>query len=44
VVLAHPDHRIAALACIPVAAFAGYWLLRRRGVEVAGSAALSSAG
>ncbi len=35
VVLAHPDHRIAALACIPVAAFAGYWLLRRRGVESA---------
>ena len=39
VALAHPDPRIAALACIPVAGFAGYWLLRRRGVETAGATA-----
>ena len=30
VALAHPDPWIAALACIPVAAFAAYWLVRRR--------------
>ena len=30
VALAHPDPWIAALACIPVAGFAGYWFLRRR--------------
>ncbi len=31
IALAHPDPWIAAAACIPVALFAGYWLLRRRG-------------
>ena len=30
VALAHPDPWIAALACIAVAAFAAYWLVRRR--------------
>ena len=35
VAITHPDPRIAALACIPVAGFAGYWLLRRRGAETA---------
>ena len=30
IALAHPDPWQAALACIPVAAFAAYWLLRRR--------------
>ena len=33
VALAHPDRWIAAAACIPVALFAGYWFLRRRGEE-----------
>jgi hypothetical protein len=33
-VLFHPDERIAALACIPVAGFVGYWILRRRHVPV----------
>ena len=33
VALAHPDQWIAAAACIPVALFAGYWFLRRRGEE-----------
>ena len=31
IALAHPDPWVAAAACIPVALFAGYWLLRRRG-------------
>ena len=31
IALAHSDPLIAAAACIPVALFAGYWLLRRRG-------------
>ena len=39
VALAHPDHRIAALACIPVALFAGYWILRWRDAEAAGATA-----
>ena len=30
IALAHPDPWVAAAACIPVAGFAGYWLLRRR--------------
>ena len=30
VALAHPDPWIATAACIPVAGFAAYWLLRRR--------------
>ena len=30
IALAHPDPWVAAAACIPVALFAGYWLLRRR--------------
>ena len=33
IALAHPDRWIAAAACIPVALFAGYWFLRRRGEE-----------
>ena len=31
IALAHPDPLLAAAACIPVALFAGYWFLRRRG-------------
>ena len=42
VALAHPDPWIAALACIPVAIFAGYWFLRRRGAESAGATATAS--
>jgi TRAP-type uncharacterized transport system fused permease subunit len=30
VVLLHPDRQIAWLACVPVALFVGYWILRRR--------------
>jgi TRAP-type uncharacterized transport system fused permease subunit len=30
VVLLHPDRQLAWLACIPVALFVGYWILRRR--------------
>ena len=33
VVLAHPETWIATLACAPVAMFAGYWWLFRRGAE-----------
>ena len=35
IALAHPDPWQAALACIPVAAFAAYWLLRRRQADSA---------
>ncbi len=42
VALAHPDPWIAALACIPVAIFAGYWFLRRRWAESAGATATAS--
>ena len=31
ITLAHPNPWVAAAACILVALFAGYWLLRRRG-------------
>ena len=31
IALAHPDPWVAAGACVPVALFAGFWLLRRRG-------------
>ena len=31
IALAHPDLWVAAVSCVPVALFAGYWLLRRRG-------------
>jgi TRAP-type uncharacterized transport system fused permease subunit len=30
VVLLHPDRQLAWLACIPIALFVGYWILRRR--------------
>jgi hypothetical protein len=30
VVVFHPDQQIAALACIPIGLFVGYWVLRRR--------------
>jgi TRAP transporter 4TM/12TM fusion protein len=30
VVLLHPDQRIAALCCVPVGLFVGYWVMRRR--------------
>jgi hypothetical protein len=32
VVLMHPSQGVAALACLPVALFVGYWILRRRAV------------
>ena len=31
VVLIHPSETVAALACLPIAAFVGYWILKRRG-------------
>lgn len=34
IVLLYPDKQIAALACIPVAGFVGYWILRRRHAPV----------
>jgi TRAP transporter 4TM/12TM fusion protein len=34
VVLFHPDQQVATIACIPVALFVGYWLLRRRRVPM----------
>jgi TRAP transporter 4TM/12TM fusion protein len=34
VVLFHPDQKVAALTCIPVGLFVGYWVLRRRNVPV----------
>ena len=34
VVLFHPDRQLAWLACLPVAAFVGYWWLRRRNAPV----------
>ena len=34
VVLIHPDREVAALACIPVGLFIGYWLVRRRNAPV----------
>ncbi len=33
VVLFHPDVQVAVLACIPVALFVAYWVLRRRKAE-----------
>lgn len=38
VVLVHPDGQVAALACIPVAGFVGYWILRRRHAPVSAHA------
>ena len=32
VVLLHPDRQLAWLACIPIAVFVAYWILRRRNV------------
>jgi TRAP transporter 4TM/12TM fusion protein len=31
VVLLHPDQQVAAMTCVPIALFVGYWFLRRRG-------------
>ena len=39
VVLLHPDRQLAWLACLPVAGFVGYWILRRRNAPVATEAA-----
>jgi TRAP-type uncharacterized transport system fused permease subunit len=39
VVLFHPSEAVAALACLPVALFIGYWVLRRRNAGIAGEAA-----
>jgi TRAP transporter 4TM/12TM fusion protein len=41
VVLLHSDTQIAALACLPVALFVGYWILRRRRAPVATLASAS---
>jgi TRAP-type uncharacterized transport system fused permease subunit len=30
VVLFHPDQQVAAMTCVPIALFVGYWFLRRR--------------
>jgi TRAP transporter 4TM/12TM fusion protein len=30
VVLFHPEQRVAAMACVPIGLFVGYWVLRRR--------------
>ncbi|MBI4194171.1 MAG: TRAP transporter large permease subunit, partial [Betaproteobacteria bacterium] len=38
VVLFHPDRQVAALACVPVGLFVGYWILRRRNAPVAAQA------
>jgi TRAP-type uncharacterized transport system fused permease subunit len=35
VVLFHPDQQVAAMACVGVGLFVGYWILRRRNVPVA---------
>jgi TRAP-type uncharacterized transport system fused permease subunit len=35
VVLFHPDRQVAAMACVGVGLFVGYWILRRRNVPVA---------
>ncbi|MBI4290039.1 MAG: TRAP transporter permease [Betaproteobacteria bacterium] len=40
VVLLHPDRLVAAIACIPVGAFVGYWMVRRRDAPVAAQAAV----
>jgi hypothetical protein len=34
-VLFHPDQQVAAMACVGVGLFVGYWILRRRNVPVA---------
>jgi TRAP transporter 4TM/12TM fusion protein len=39
VVLLHPNRQLAWLACLPVAGFVGYWILRRRNAPVATEAA-----
>lgn len=39
VVLLHPDRRVAFLACVPVALFVGYWVMRRRNALVVAPAA-----
>jgi TRAP transporter 4TM/12TM fusion protein len=38
VVLFHPDRQVAALACVPVGLFVGYWILRRRKLPVMAAA------
>ena len=38
VVLLHPDQQVAALSCIPVGLFVGYWVLRRRNLPVVAAA------
>jgi TRAP transporter 4TM/12TM fusion protein len=39
VVLVHPNETVAALACLPVAGFVVYWILRRRVSRVTATAA-----
>jgi TRAP transporter 4TM/12TM fusion protein len=41
VVIFHPSQQVAAFACIPIALFVGYWILRRRNAPVAAEASAS---
>jgi TRAP-type uncharacterized transport system fused permease subunit len=38
VVLFHPDRQVAAMACVGVGLFVGYWILRRRNALVRAAA------
>jgi TRAP transporter 4TM/12TM fusion protein len=38
VVLFHPDQQVAAMACVPIGAFVGFWILRRRNALMRGAA------
>lgn len=40
IVLFHPDRQIAIAACVPVALYVGYWILRRRGIPALGPASV----
>jgi len=42
VVIFHPSQQVAALTCIPIGLFVGYWLLRRRNVPVVVKAGASA--
>lgn len=40
IVLLHPDRQIAIAACLPVALYVGYWILRRRGMPTVAPASV----
>ena len=42
IALAHPDRWTAALACIPVMVFAGYWFMHRRDAGAGGASTAAS--